>query len=70
LIVRQNSGILNVSIKKGTQGAQMTQKEIKAQLRSLKSYAKKATKTKESSRKALQKAGILTKSGRLAKPYR
>lgn len=48
----------------------MTQKEFKKRSDEMRSAAAKAAESKESARKFLIKAGLFTKSGQLAKPYR
>ena len=48
----------------------MTKKELEQRLAEMDAVAKEACKSKESARAFLLKVGIITKSGRLAKPYR
>lgn len=48
----------------------MTTKEVKKIVSDMKKYTKKVTSTKSASRKFLQGAGIIDKSGKLTKPYR
>ena len=48
----------------------MTEKELKQRLAEMRRVGKEACKSKESARAFLYKAGIITKSGKLAKPYR
>ena len=54
----------------GKEPAQLTRKEYKRILREMKQTAKEACKSQESARAFLRKVGIITKSGKLAKPYR
>lgn len=48
----------------------MTRKEVAESIHKMRQYGKKASSSKESAIDALKKAGILTKSGDVAEPYK
>jgi hypothetical protein len=48
----------------------MTEKELKRELEEMRKTARTACASKEAARAFLVKVGIITKSGKLAKPYR
>jgi len=48
----------------------MTRQEIAESIRSMRRYRREITASKEAAIEALKGAGILTKSGRVASPYK
>ncbi len=48
----------------------MTRKEMASGIRKMREYRNKVTSSKEEAQRALVKAGILTRDGKVAKPYR